>query len=102
MQPVEAVDSSYVLALLLVVCGVILLMLAVTTLMLISERRRNASLEELLRVDNKKHTQEILSQNERFNEQLYSYRERASIEHVATLRLLTESFATAAFGKPEG
>ena len=86
---------------LLVFCGVLLILTLLSTMGWTLSARKNASLNELFHVESKRHTQELLSLNERRNEQLYNYQEKVQIEHVATLRQLLESFSIAASGKPD-
>lgn len=98
MEPV--VQASYVSSLLLV-CSLALFVVAVlTTTVTILLWRKNASLVELLHVESKRHTQELLNLNERFNSQLYNQQERASLQQSATVRQLLDSFSIAASGKP--
>lgn len=94
-----AIDPTSFTAL-LVFCAVVtlfaLLSIATTILLL----RKNSSLVELLHVESRRHTNEILALSERLNGQYYIHQEKVSIEHTATLRQLLESFSIAASGKP--
>lgn len=86
---------------LLICCAVALVIALTSTLTTILVMRKNSSLVELLRVESKENTQNILLMNERFNSQLYNFQERTRLEHVANLRQLLESFSIAACGKPD-
>jgi hypothetical protein len=98
----NGIAQDWVTSVLLVCCAasfLVVILSAVTTMLLL---RKNASLVELLHVESRRHTSELLTLNERFNAQLYNYQEKVQLEHVATLRQLLESFAIAASGKSEG
>ena len=86
---------------LLICCAISLVIALLSMLTTILVLRKNASLVELLHVESKGHTQELLTLNERFNSQLYAHQEKVQLEHVATLRQVLESFAIAASGKPD-
>jgi hypothetical protein len=86
---------------LLLCCAAALIVALVSTLTTILVMRKNSSLVELLRVESKENTQNILLMNDRFNSQLYNFQEQTRLEHVASLRQLLESFSIAASGKPD-
>lgn len=90
----------------LLVCCIVSLLIALLStamniLITIRNRRKNDSLVELLHAQSRQHTQELLTMNDQFNNRLYNFQEKVQLEHVATLRLLLESMAIAASGKPD-
>lgn len=94
------IELSEVNSILLGCCVVSLLIVILSTVTTILVLRKCASLVELLHVESKRHTHELLTQNEKFNNQLFNQQERASLQQSATVRQLLDSFSIAASGKP--
>lgn len=85
----------------LVVVVVLLLLLTPPWLLVHSMWKRNRSLNELLASQERRHTQDLLAQSEKFGRQYYSQGERSSLVLSDSLKRVTDSFARAVSGMPE-
>jgi hypothetical protein len=101
------VDVRFLIAVLLVGCVATFLVSVVAITFVIRVEKRNVSLVQLLHVENKRHTSELLAQSESFNAQLskqqekiFMHQEQATLQQLATIRELLNSFSIAASGKP--
>lgn len=101
------VSASYLIVVLLVGFVALFLVSAVSLMITVQFWGKNSSLFELLLLQSKQHTRELLEQNEKYNAQLsqlqernYRQQESASIQQSATVRQLLDSFSIAASGKP--
>ena len=85
----------------LVVCLVLLLLTLPPWILVISLWRNNRALNAYLRVREKGHTNDLLTQSERFGQQYYNQGERSSLVLSDSLRRVMDSFAKAVNGMPD-
>ena len=101
------IEASYLITVLLVGSVALFVVNVLCVTIAIQLWRKSGFLFELLLHQSRRHTRELLEQNEKYNAQLsllqernYRQQESASIQQSATVRQLLDSFSIAASGKP--